>query len=305
MRKTPFLLAVLCLFTPVFSDFVPRNSIEFTLPIYRFFYSEEFDAPPPSRNGIPMRTFGFKRSDEYGLTSGFDLAFRHFAQNPNITFALSAAYTRAINHTYDGSAFYPSYVNFRNEEGEIREIWQIIPPLIVEDRDNFFWQFDAEIGYWTSNLSRRGTQILVTPKIIFSFNRWHRPVSWPHYYMYLRALPSVSLQTKNRENFGIISDIAISIPVWQQMIIDLTDGARGGKYYFDIGGRLGFNFNLGFARYYSQNRTLKIAFFHESFGFSESPPIEFGPVEGGLVLEPSSRTRNNGVRITFQKGFGT
>ena len=273
---------ILSAFASVFSDFPHPHSIKVISSIYGFSYSEDFSDEPSWVIG--------KRSDEYGSTFGMKTGYEYFNLNNQITFGINLNFARSINHSYDGSLMLPV---------EIEGYYVHLP--IIMDTDNFFYGADAKIGYFMFNHNRRA---IFEPKLAAQFNYWYRAVgsgSLEHHYCWLRILPGISLTTKTERNSGFVSDVSLSIPVWQKMYMPWT----GQRYEFDIGGKLGWQFETGFVRYLQNNRTLKLTFFYENYGFKESSPIPIN--SGGLTgkfSEPSSNTHNHGLKFYLIRGFG-
>lgn len=281
----------------VFSNSPYNHSLEFSLPIYRFSYSEELNKPSYGRD---VWIFGQPRSDEYGSTAGGEIGYKYFDRNSKLSFGVKFNYSRSINHTYDGSLQGEVYVvypvtddNRISEEGYPAIIYE---PVMIKDKNNYFYGADIEIGYLISaNYSR----VIFEPKVTATINGWMRPVGYTEYYYWSRICPGISLTTQNSQKLGVFSDLSLSIPVWQEMI--LRWGSQ--KYKFDIGGKIGWQFEFGFLRYLQRNRTFKITYFYECYGFKQSGFVNI-PALGGPALEPSSDTNNHGVKISLEFGFG-
>ena len=293
MRRAVIICAYF-FFTSVFADFPSRNSLTLSTALYRYSYSEEF--------GSERGHIGFPRSDEYGPTAGVEAGYNFFDAESKFTFGFNFNLSRSIKHTYDGSLqgkFFP-FIKGVYKGGELvyeNDSILYYQPLI-ESTDNYFYGADIKLGY-VIPISR---QAIFEPKITTTFDCWVRPVE-KHLvedYLWLRIRPGVSLITKSGGNLGVVSDLALSIPVWQRMYWKYG----GESYKLKIGGKAGWQFKFGFARYYAEDLTLKIVYSYEYYGFKESPPIYFAAEDGQGIYEPSSATRNNGVKISLQKGFG-
>jgi hypothetical protein len=135
--------------------------------------------------------------------------------------------------------------------------------------------------------------------ISFSPNGWIRTLDadFAERYYWAQISPGISLSTKNRQDFGVVSDLSFSVPVWQAMFLPLGDT----KFRFDINGKVGWRFEFGLAKYLTSDKTLKVSYFHEYYGFKQSPMIFIGDY---YMYEPSSSTSNNGVKLSFEIGFG-
>jgi len=282
-----FVLAVLSLFSAGFSDFPYRHSFEFSLLGYRFSYSEEFEEP----KGFVI---GFPRSDEYGFTAGGEAGYKYYNPKSKLSLGAKFNYSRSVNHTYDG-CLQGKYYWIAQDLSEEPYMVLIYEPIKIEDKDNCFFGVNIKIAY----------SIIANPKVNFdanasaAFGGWIRSLGDGLYekYYWTRIYPGISIATKNNQNLGVISDLSFSIPVWQTMY--LSQGNI--KYKFDIGGKAGWKFEFGLAKYLASDRTWKVSYFHEYYGFKQSPYVQSGDM---LVYEPSSSTINNGVKISFETGFG-
>jgi hypothetical protein len=286
MKKTIIICAI-SFFSTVFADFPYRNSLEFSTSLYRYSYSEEF--------GDETGHIGFPRSDEYGPTVGIETEYKFFEPQSKFTFGLNFNFSRSIKHTYDGSL-----------QGEILYIgdepFLLYYQPIIQSTENYFLGSDIKFGY-VAAISRR---IIFEPNIKAAFDYWRRPVSpIVEDYLWLRILSGVTLTTKSKDNLGVVSDLYLSVPVWQKMYLKYGDANVSVRYKFDIGAKVGWKFNFGFARYYADNLTFKIVYSYEYYGFKASPPISISTEDGVRnYYEPSSSTHNNGVKISLEKGFG-
>ena len=279
--KNKAIICVLSAFVCAFSNFPFHNSLELSIPLYGFSYSEDFSNMPDNVIGL--------RSDEYGLTTGAVLTYRNFNPDSRLSLGVSLNFARSINHTYDGSYFNPDTVL-------ISGIEYIIHFPLKTNANNLFYGASARIGYLIHN-NNHNRRLFFEPNLAVSFNYWHRePVN--HHYCWLRILPGVSLMTQNERNSGITSSVALSIPAWQMMYFNFGND----RYDFDIGGKLGWQFEFGLVRFLSNDRTLKITYFYENYGFSESDIVSIGGV--GTVLEPASRTNNHGIKFSIERGIG-
>jgi hypothetical protein len=283
MRKYALIiLYVSAFFSLAFSNIINRHSLELSGLLYRFSYSEEFD-----RQSGPFILIGFPRSDEYGSTFGGELEYVYNIEDSKLLLGVKLNYSRSMKHTYDGSL---QWDTIRTNSNALIVYYQ--PHM--EDTENFFYGANVKIGYMlSSNYSR----VIFEPKLTGSFNGWKRPVGYVEYYYWSRISPGASLTTRNHENLGITSDISLSIPAWQKMY--LPDGGR--NYRFDIGGKVGWQFQFGLIKYLQEGGTFKITYFYEYYGFKESDYIRIG---NSLYREPSSDTHRNGVKISIEKGWG-
>lgn len=282
-KKTILTICIFGFLFSVFSNFPPKHTIELSGLLYRFSYSEEFNEPQHPNSYI----FGQPRSDEYGATIGAEFSYNFLHKESNLTFGLKLGYSRAVNHTYDGSLQMDS---IPHEGGWLYKY----EPYMMKNKDNYFYLVIGKIGYLINKTSGR---IMYEPKILFSFNAWDRPVGITEIYYWMHISPAFSLITKSSDNLGILTEVGLLIPIWEKMVYDNSKS----RHDFEIGGKFGWNFNLGLVRYLKENRTLKIVYFYENYGFKESPAISF---DGTTAYEPASSTHNHGVKISFEKGFG-
>ena len=270
---------------------IPQRAIEFSMPLYRFSYSEEFENPL-YRNVL---VFGKPRSDEYGSTIGAEFTYKHFNPNSRLSFDVKLNYARSISHTYDGSL-----------QGQVYDIkdtsdlfWYyrcIIYEPWIQETNNYFYGANVKFGWLASNNYSR---IVFEPKIAATINGWTRPVNlFSEYYYWFRIRPGMSITTKNSQNLGIFSELSLSIPIWQTMILDWY----GERYKFYIKGKVGWQFESGFLKYLQRNRVLRITYFYEYYGFKESPLVEIRGL--GSAYEPSSNTNNHGVKLSLIFGIG-
>jgi hypothetical protein len=298
MRTKLTSMLILTAFISVFSDFLPKHSIKFSELLYRFSYSEEFETQQfsPIRDPyfglIPVYTIGRPRSDEYGATFGAEFGYNFFHRESKLSLGINFSYARSLNHTYDGSFQGQDYFFFDNTGNPV--IWVVYEPYKEENKDNFFYAIDIKIGFPILAPNQRA---IFEPKITTMFDGWKRPVGIIEYYYWIRMCPGISLTTKSAQNLGFISDLSLAIPIHQRMHIPIATH----RYKFDIGGKVGWNLDLGLVRYLKENCTIKITYFYENYGFKQSPPVNLAGIE---AYEPSSSTHNHGVKLTFEKGFG-
>jgi len=286
MKKLEFIILSMVSFFSVGFSYLPyHHSLEFSLSGYRFSYSEEFEEP----RGFVI---GFPRSDEYGFTAGGEAGYKYYNPKSKLSLGAKFNYARSVNHTYDG-CLQGDYYYITQDLSEGADIVLIYEPIKIEDINNHFFGAKLKIAY----------SIIDKPNVNFdintsaAFNGWMRTVADERYY-WIRIYPGVSIATKNGQDLGVVSDLSFSIPAWQTM--HLLSGKR--KYAFDIGAKVGWKFEFGFAKYLSFDKTWKVSYFHEYYGFKQSQPINIG--DGWVVYEPSSSTSNNGVKISFEAGFG-
>jgi len=288
MKRLEFIiLSMLSVFSSVFSDFPYRHSVEISLSGYRFSYSEEFE----KQQGFVI---GFPRSDEYGFTAGGEAGYKYYNPKSKLSLGVKFNYFRSVNHVYDGCLQGKNYwITQDLSKGPERAL--LYEPIKIYDKDNYFYGANVKIAY----------SIIALPNVNFEINTatavngWIRPIyDDSEKYYWIRIYPGVSIATKNSQDLGVISDLSFSIPAWQTM--HLSSGNL--KFEFDIGAKVGWKFELGLAKYLSSDRTWKVSYFHEYYGFKQSPYIYIG--NNQVIYEPSSSTSNNGVKISFEAGFG-
>ena len=205
-------------------------------------------------------------------------------------------YSSAVNHTYDG-CLQGQYYYITSDTSMKFDSVLIYEPIKIENVNNYFFGANVKIAY--SIIASQNVNFEINTSA--AFNGWMRPAGEGLYekYYWTRIYPGASIATKNAQDLGVISDLSFSIPVWQIMYL-----SQGGsmKYKFDIGAKVGWKFEFGFAKYLESDRTLKVSYFHEYYGFKQSTSIFIE--NDSVIYEPSSSTSNNGVKISFEAGFG-
>ncbi|MDR0303150.1 MAG: hypothetical protein LBH98_00025 [Chitinispirillales bacterium] len=289
-------ILIFFIFSTIFSDFPSRHSLEFSLLAYRFSYSEEFE-----KQSIPNIIIkGTPRSDEYGLTAGSEIGYKYYNPENKLSFGAKFNYSRSVNHTYDGSS--QGEILFQTTDPSKKlDTCLIYWPVKIENKDNYFHGENLEIGY--SAIANSNVNFKLYTDV--AFNGWIRPIGLniSEKYYWLRINPGISVVTKNSQGLGVISELSFSIPVWETMILPIQNF----KFKFDIDGKVGWRFEFGFIKYLVQNRAWKVLYFHEYYGFKQSPDIYLGYDDSGNKVyahEPSSGTSDNGVKISFEFGFG-
>jgi hypothetical protein len=202
-------------------------------------------------------------------------------------------YARSINHTYDGSMQEQRYV--LSDGSGNWSVWYVYEPAMIKNKENYFFDTDVKLGFWHPSGNKR---MFFEPQLIFSFNGWIRPIDITEKYYWFSISPAIFFEASGNENLNFFSRAAISIPCWEKMY--LTEGNL--MLTFDIGGKVGADFEMGFARHLSQDRTIRISYFYKYYGFKKSPWI---PIDANIAIsEPASSTHINGVKISFERGFG-